>query len=99
MDDDKTLTVPYIVYEGSQARHERTVKRLILVIILLAVMVFATNALWLYVWNQYDYVDEATQDIELDAGEGNANYIGRDLNGEINNGTDKSDDHETKKPD
>lgn len=98
MDDDKTLTVPYIVYEGSQARHERTVKRLIIVIILLAVMVFATNALWLYVWNQYEYVDEGI-DIDLQGDDGgNANYIGRDLNGVLNNGESDSE-NQTENPD
>lgn len=98
MEEDKTLTVPYIVYEGSQTRHERTVKRLILVIILLAVMVFATNALWLYVWNQYEYVDEGI-DIDLQGDDGeNANFIGRDLNGVLNNGESDSQD-QTENPD
>lgn len=98
MEEDKTLTVPYIVYEGSQVRHERTVKRLIIVIILLAVMVFATNALWLYVWNQYEYVDEGI-DIDLQGDDGgNANFIGRGLNGVLNNGESDSQD-QTENPD
>lgn len=83
---EENLTVPYIVYEGSQARYERTIKRLITVIILVIVMLFASNAMWLYAWNSYDYVEE---DIDVDGGNGNANYIGRDLNGELNNGEDQ----------
>lgn len=84
--DEKELTVPYIVYEGSQARYERTTKRLITVIILVIVMLFASNAMWLYAWNSYEYVEE---DIDVEGGNGNANFIGRDLNGELNNGEDQ----------
>ena len=61
--DENNMTVPYIVYEGAQARHERTVKRLIIIIILAISMLFASNAIWLYVWSQYDTVEyDYTQD-------------------------------------
>ena len=61
--EDKT--VPYLVYEGTQARNERTVKRLIIVIVVTILLLFASNALWLYEWCQYDYETEVityTQD-------------------------------------
>lgn len=74
--------IPYIVYEQSETRHERTVRRLIIALVLSIVLIFASNGLWLYYWMQYDYVETT---VELDGGEGNANYIGND--GEINNGT------------
>lgn len=54
--EDKT--VPYLVYEGTQARNERTIRRLILVIVITIIALFATNALWLYEWCQYDYESE-----------------------------------------
>lgn len=61
--DENNMTVPYIVYEGAQARHERTVKRLIVIIIIAISMLFASNAIWLYVWSQYDTVEyDYTQD-------------------------------------
>lgn len=47
--------VPYIVHEGSVARLERTNKRLMIVAVVAIVLMFLTNALWLYMWNQYDY--------------------------------------------
>lgn len=84
---DEMLAVPYIVYEGTQARQERTIRRLITVIIVLISMLFATNAIWLYTWNSYEYDDVSYDDVDLDAGNGNANFIGRDIiNGEIDNG-------------
>ena len=52
--------ISYVVFEGQMARNERLVKRLIVVIIILVAMVFASNAIWLYAWNQYEYVSEDT---------------------------------------
>ena len=50
--------VSYIVHESTVARMERIIKRLVFVIIVLIAVVFATNAVWLYEWNQYEYEDE-----------------------------------------
>ena len=83
--------VPYIVYEGAQARQERTIKRLVTIIITLIAMLFASNAIWLYAWMQYDYTEEQLKiDLNADDG-GNANFIGRDLNGVLDNGESDSD--------
>lgn len=79
-------SVPYIVYEGEQARHERTVKRLVITLIITIMLLFATNMLWLNAWQQYDYVDEVTHTIDVDAQDGVANYVGHD--GDIVNGKD-----------
>lgn len=90
--EENQLNVPYIVYEGAQARQERTTKRLVIIIIILICMLFASNAMWLYAWNSYEYVEDGI-DIDLDAGDGgNANLIGRDLNGVLNNGENQSED-------
>ena len=82
--DEKEMqsTVPYIVYESAQARSERTIKRLIIALIVAICLLFATNALWLYEISQYEiFGSEVTVDTE---GEGNANYVGQD--GDIYNG-------------
>lgn len=50
--------VPYITHESTVARMERITKRLVIVIIILVGVLFATNAVWLYFWNQYEYEDE-----------------------------------------
>lgn len=80
-------TVPYYVHEGIVARNERTVKRLIIAIIIAIVLMFASNALWLYEWSQYDYESAesvSTDLVRIDSKDGIANYIGND--GDINNG-------------
>lgn len=53
--------VPYIVYEGAEARAERHIKRLIVALVLAVVMLFASNAFWLYEWTQYDYSSTETE--------------------------------------
>lgn len=85
MEDNK---VPYIVYEGTIARFERTVRRLIIVLAVTILLLFASNALWIYEWNQYDY-----SDVTVDSQDGgNANYMGARASGVINNGEGKSKD-------
>lgn len=55
---EKNINVPYIVYEGALARMERTVKRLFILVIVTTLIAFVSNVVWLYWWNQYDYVTE-----------------------------------------
>lgn len=78
--------VPYIVYEDTMARFERTIKRLIYIVIITIVLLFATNAVWLYEWNQYDYSDVV---VDGQTG-GNAAYMGAGASGVINNGESSS---------
>ena len=81
---EEERTVPYIVYEGTMARFERTIKRLIIVIIISVVTLFASNMAWLYVFSFYDLVSE---EVTVDSQDGgNANYIG--ASGIINNAED-----------
>ena len=81
--------IPFIAYEYTMARFERTIKRLIAVIVLLVIGLVVTNALWIYEWNQYDY-----SDVTVDSQDGgNANYIG--ASGIINNGEGRSQEAKT----
>ena len=60
-------TVPYIVHEGMMARAERSFKRLWAAIILLIVLLFGSNAGWLWYESQFD---ETTTTIEAEADDG-----------------------------
>ena len=76
-------SVPYIVHETAMARNERNVKRMFVAIFVAVALLFASNALWLWAWMQYDYYSE---EIIIDSQDGgNANYIGND--GDIVNGS------------
>lgn len=59
--------VPFFVYETEVARNERTTKRLIIALIIAIILLFLSNAAWLYAWTRYDYESEEityTQDGE-----------------------------------
>jgi hypothetical protein len=85
---DDMAQIPYVVYEGTQARNERTTKRLVGTIILTILLLFISNGLWLYAWMQYDYTGtstETTQDYWQD-GDG-YNNINTGTQGDVVNGT------------
>lgn len=89
---DENIQVPYIVHEADMARMERSNKRLSVLATIVVALLFISNALWLWVWNQYEYVDTemVTTSIDQD-GEGN-NIIG-DGN-EVDNGSDSNIDED-----
>lgn len=76
--------VPYIVYESAMARTERHIKRLVIALIIAVIGIVATNVVWLYMWNSYEYVGDS-EEVNIDSDNGIANYIGDD--GDITNGT------------
>lgn len=53
---DNKKDVPYIVYEGAEAKSERIIKRLLIMLAISVILIFASNMGWLYVWNSYDTV-------------------------------------------
>lgn len=65
--------IPYIAFESVCARFERTIKRLWILIIILAVLLVGTNGAWLWYTSQFDDVI-ITQENE----DGYNNYIGED---------------------
>lgn len=90
------IQVPYIVYEGEQARMERHTKRLVIALIITILLLFSSNALWLNVWMQYDYIgEEEIQQVKVDAKDGIANYIGN--HGDIVNGEHYSQKNSSEK--
>ena len=62
------------------ARNERNVKRMVVALVAAIALLFASNALWLWAWMQYDY--ESYEAITDNGGD--ANIIGND--GDIYNG-------------
>lgn len=85
--DDKN--VPYVVYESAMTRADRHIRRLVIALVVAILMIFASNAIWLYSWMQYDYISaEHTTTVDAE-GNGIANYIG--AVGDITNGKDYSE--------
>ncbi len=90
--DNEQITMSRIAFERMQAKDERNDRWRNIIIIILIVLLAATNGAWLIAWNQYDYT--STETVDIDGKYGNANYIGG--NGDINNGKDNNSKNENK---
>lgn len=86
MENDNNIIMSRIAFERMQAKDERNDRWRNIIIVLLIILLVATNGMWLWAWNQYDYTEENTT-VRAD-GDSNANYIGRD--GTISNGGDNN---------
>lgn len=82
--------IPYIAYEGSLARMERTTTRLFKVIIALIIALFLSNAIWLWAWMQYDYTSNDVTYAQ--DGEG-YNNINAGIQGDVTNGADLQEEN------
>lgn len=58
---ENNFSIPYIVYESSEAKHERTVKRLIILLAITIFLMFATNIFWMLIFCSYDYTGADTE--------------------------------------
>jgi hypothetical protein len=84
----KAEPVPYIVHEGIMARMERTIKRLWVVLIIVILLLAASNGAWIWYESQFEAVTtEITQENE----NGYNSFIGND--GDIYNGTTENQDN------
>ena len=98
MENNDNIIMSRIAFERMQSKDERNDRWRNIIIIILIVLLVATNAMWLYAWSQYDYSQTDEFSVDLDAGDGgNANYIGN--NGDINNGESNSNQKADTEPD
>lgn len=93
MENNDNIIMSRIAFERMQSKEERDSHWKNIIIIILIVLLVVTNAMWLVAWNQYDYVDDYSVDMQAD-GDSNANYIGN--NGDINNGSEDNSSQETR---
>ena len=92
MDDNK---IPYIAFEAEMARHERTIRRLLIALVIAIVVIFISNISWLWFFNQFDF---HTETVMFDTEDGGDNsYIGNDgvINNGENDGTENNNDTQT----
>lgn len=81
-EEEKIMTVPYIVHQSAAARQERQMRRMWIVILVLIGALIGTNLAWIIYEAQFETVETITEeyDIQQDAEGGNNNSI-------INNGS------------
>ena len=95
MENNDNIVMSRLAFERMQAKDERNDRWRNITIILLIVLLVVTNAMWLWAWNQYDYVDEYSIEAEQD-GEG-INIVGGgnvDYGAEGNSNQEKLKDKE-----
>ena len=91
MENNDNIIMSRIAFERMQAKDERNDRWRNIIIVLLIIFLVVTNAMWLIVWNQYDYVDGYSIEAEQD-GEGINILGGGDVNyGAENNNTQNTD--------
>lgn len=56
--ENEILTIPYAAHQSAAARQERQIRRMWIALLVSIVLVFVSNAVWLYAWMQYDYSSE-----------------------------------------
>ena len=49
-------SVPFIVHEGIVSRLERTIKRLVIALVICIILMFTTNCIWLYYEMQFETI-------------------------------------------
>lgn len=74
MENNDNIIMSRIAFERMQSKDERNDRWRNIIIMLLILLLVATNGMWLWAWNQYDYVDDYTIEADQD-GEG-INIVG-----------------------
>lgn len=82
-EEEKAVQIPYYLHEGEMFRLERLNKRWFIAFLVVLIMLFVTNAAWIYYEMQWETIT-VTQESE----DGYNNYIGND--GDIYNGESKT---------
>ena len=92
--ENKPVSVPYVVYADTVANYHWVIKKLVIALVVVVCLMFASNLAWLIVWQSYDYSSVETT-LESD-GNSIANYTGGDgcvvYGGESYNPQDNSDE-------
>ena len=99
MDNEKIITVPYIVHEGEMARMERMNRRLWIVILVLIAALIVTNAAWIYYENQFEDVSVSQEVQQETSDDGDNSFVGGDFNGETESKNDNKSSGKEKRQD
>ena len=89
-EEEKMLTVPYVVHQSAAARQERQIRRMWIALIVAVAMLFASNIGWLIYESQFETIT-CEQDGE---GINNVNYGEQE---DLNNGAESENQAEEEK--
>lgn len=84
---DERITIDYVAHEADMARMERINRRLWIVVLVLIVLLAASNAAW--IWYENQFVDEVTVTQGSDAKDGGTAIVNN--GGDVNYGESSTD--------
>lgn len=90
--NDEKIIMSRYAFERMQAKDERNDMWRNKIIVFLIIVLVITNGLWLYFWNQYDYISEDSVEIEASQDGSGINLVS---GGDMNYGTDGNSTQET----
>lgn len=78
-ENQELLMIPYVVHRDTVTHDRWVIRLLVRLIALCVILVFASNAIWLYVWQEYEWVGDSEETITTvdSGGDGIANYTGK----------------------
>lgn len=86
-------TVPFIVYEAEAVRHERDKVRWFIIVLVLILLLFGSNAAWIAYESQFEK-ETVTQTVTQEADSGGNRFVGGDYYGD----TDSNDNDYAARP-
>ena len=86
-ENNDNIVMSRIAFERMQSKDERNDIWRNRIIVLLIILLVVTNALWLYYWNQYDYVSEDYIEVEASQDGDGVNIASA---GDVDYGTDSN---------
>lgn len=87
-ENNDNIVMSRIAFERMQSKDERNDIWRNRIIVLLIILLVVTNALWLYYWNQYDYVSEDYIEVEASQDGDGVNIASA---GDVDYGADSND--------
>lgn len=91
-ENNDNIIMSRIAFERMQAKDERNDMWRNRIIVFLIIILVLTNGLWLYFWNQYDYVSEEYTEVEASQDGSGINLVS---GGDIDYGADSNNTQET----
>ena len=71
---DELKNYTFNAFESAITRYEKIIHRLIVVVVLSLIMLFVSNAVWIYAWKQLDFADNTV----INNTEGTTSFVGGD---------------------
>ena len=84
--EERNNAVSFVAFESMKSTMERTIKRLWILSIILVLLLFGSNAAWIWYEAQWETIETVTQEVTQEAETGSNHFVGGDYYGQA---TDK----------